>query len=73
MAYLSFMNAPCRGKSTRTRTCVKQNPVTFGSDYRGPSERVALCDTETCPSYSTSQVCVRNVTEALDIQEDRYH
>ena len=58
-----------RGRSTRSRRCIKQNPVTYGSDCLGPSERVALCDTEQCPSYSTSQGYASNMCKAF-LRED---
>ena len=58
-----------RGHSTRSRSCIKQNPVTYGSDCLGPSERVSLCDTEKCPSYSTSQGYASNMCKAF-LRED---
>ena len=58
-----------RGRSTRSRSCIKQNPVTYGSDCLGPSERVALCDTEQCPSYVTSQGYASDMCKAF-LRED---
>ena len=40
-----------KGFSTKTRTCIKQNPVTVDSTCPGSSTEVTLCNTANCPQY----------------------
>ena len=60
-----------KGYSTKHRTCIKQNPVSYRSTCPGSSSEVSLCTTASCPSYMTKMAYASSMCKKfLEVRGD---